>query len=520
MTYADFKIFVNGYGVTLHTTFQGDGSIEPAKGGAKGNHVIYFADLKAGAILPDNDYPIYSNESPELKARVKEVLDNSNEQIIKQVEKNTLLPIKDKGPYLPKTADTECLVFKDTINVAGGRVKVLNTADNLQSLGKYYGMTFRFNLMTFEIDICDLEGGSLATNVDEIRSQLISLASVHQLPKATIDDHLSAVCQRNKYHPIKDYLDNGEWDGIKRVEAVIDCVNAKHRKIAQIVLKRWLVGVVACLYEDYFKSKLVPVLQGDQSFKKTAFVERIAQLISAAFLEGAELNPDNKDSVLSCIRHWIVELGELERTSKNSQGSLKAFISKSVDTVRPPYGRGDIKKMRQTAFIATVNGSEFLKDETGSSRFGVIEMERAADMDKLNHLLGWDYDGTGSIKQPHPELLRQFWLEVKHLYQQGEKWQLDEAEVQALREINSNFNDNGPWYELILDGHINSDCIFFDKWVAAGDFVKEKDNCTGKDTSMIGKALRRLAADGYLESKKGSGNRTLYRAISKGQLDL
>ncbi len=131
------------------------------------------------------------------------------------------------------------------------------------------------------------------------------------------------MAHESSYHPIADWL-AGEWDRKPRVEAVLNCLETKNPALSNIVLLHWLVGCVACLFVGNFKSKLVPVLQGEQSFKKTAFVERIANVMPSAFLEGAELNPDNKDSVLTVIRSWIVELGELERSTKNCQGALRS----------------------------------------------------------------------------------------------------------------------------------------------------------------------------------------------------
>jgi predicted P-loop ATPase len=259
----------------------------------------------------------------------------------------------------------------------------------LLELASHYAVGFRFNMMEFEQEAYEIGGDKLAVSAEQLKSKFISAASRHCLPKSAIEDHMSALCENSRYHPIEEWLGDEHWDGVSRVDNVIDCLNAKHKKLADVTLKHWLVGCVASIYKPHFKSKLVPVIQGEQSFKKTAFVERIAQVMPLAFLEGAELDPDNKDSVLACIRAWIVELGELERTNKNSQGSLKAFITKSIDSVRPPYARKDIKKPRQTHFIATVNGKDFLKNETGSSRFVVLEMAEAANMEDVNRLLGW-----------------------------------------------------------------------------------------------------------------------------------
>ncbi len=422
-------------------------------------------------------------------------------------------PSKPVKIELPDNTEKDKPNFSDLVVNSNGQLKPANTADNLKDLASYCSIGFRFNMMEFVPETHDLEGDKLNLSSDQLRSELISYSSRFGLPKTAIDDHMVALAENEKYHPIKRCLDNGEWDGTARVGAVIACLNARHEELAQAVMKKWLVGCVASLYESSFKSKLVPVLQGKQSFKKTAFVERIAKIMPSAFLEGAELDPDNKDSVLSCIRSWIVELGELERTNKNSQGSLKAFITKDTDTVRPPYGKTDIKKPRQTHFIATVNGENFLKDETGSSRFFVLSMEEAADMDRLNEILGWHYDGTGSIQQTNPELLKQFWLEVKHMYDSSYGWMLSDEEIKLAQGINEPYNDKGSWYEYIRDKYVEGyrhDVMIHHKWFVAGHLVDIDDNLNSQNTSMIGKALGRLADEGLIERRKGRSNKTEY----------
>ncbi|EJG0972748.1 TPA: hypothetical protein NKS71_001888 [Vibrio parahaemolyticus] len=66
------------------------------------------------------------------------------------------------------------------------------------------------------------------------------------------------------------------------------------------------------------------------------------------------------------------------------------------------------EKNRQSLLIATVNGQDILKDRTGNMRFGVIELSEPIDMDTVNEILGWEFNGTGSLRHNNPELLRQF----------------------------------------------------------------------------------------------------------------
>lgn len=413
--------------------------------------------------------------------------------------------------------------FPDIQITDDGKGRILNTAENLKELGKFNGIEFAFNKMTFEAEL--VRGTeSLSNDFESVRSHLISAAAIHSLPKTAIDDHILAISRDNPFHPVKFYLDEGEWDGIERVSSVIKCLNAKDEQLADSIMKHWLVACVACIYEGTFKSKLVPVLQGGQSYRKTAFIERIASVLPHSFLEGAELNPDNKDSILSNIRSWIVELGELERTSKNSQGSLKAFITKSIDTVRPPYARNDIKKPRQTCFIATVNDRDFLKDPTGSTRFAVLELEKAIDMDTLNSLLGWSFNGTGAIKQTDPEQLHQFWLEVKKLYLDGYGWALSDAIQESALSANDKFQDKGFAYNHIMDNYIAPEskidlpqhverpaCI--SGWFRAGELIAEDKKLQSNNLRAIGVALKLLADEGFIKSKKVRGNGTAYKII-------
>ncbi|MFC3094890.1 hypothetical protein DRW07_17740 [Alteromonas sediminis] len=172
-------------------------------------------------------------------------------------------------------------------------------------------------------------------------------------------------------------------------------------------------------------------------------------------------------------------------------------------------------KPRQSNFIASVNGADFLKDDTGSTRFAVIEMEKAADMDKLNEILGWSYDGTGAIEQIEPQKLHQFWLEVKVMYENGAGWQLTDEEVKTIQQINRSFNDNGSWYDYILDALIMKDSLLIDlkDWFNAGDIAQSGEDFRAQDTRQIGKALARLEQDGYLKGEKRNGNRKYYRVI-------
>ncbi|KJR37551.1 hypothetical protein UF36_08270 [Vibrio parahaemolyticus] len=380
---------------------------------------------------------------------------------------------------------------------------ILNTDDNLRVLLDHKGYVPYLNAMNTEIEV--LHNGKVM-EYEVLISKLISDCARFDVPKAAIGDHLHVLAKERSYHPIVLYLAESKWDGVERVKQVMGCIRSKRPEVTDLIMRRWLVGCIAALYEPRFSSKLVPVLQSNQSFRKTAFLSRIGEIVQDAFLEGRALDPRNKDSVLPVIKSWIVELGELESSTKHSQGLLKAFISKGADTIRLPYARTDLKKPRQTLLIATVNGQDFLKDRTGNTRFGVIELNEPIDMTTVNSILGWQYDGTGSLRKENPELLRQFWLEVKHMYETGEPWVLSMDEQALVDTVSDKYLDKGRWYNMLHEriSMASDDNRSQTDWLAPSQ-ISQILGISCNYAAHVGRALQRLADEGKIATRYKDG---------------
>ena len=402
-------------------------------------------------------------------------------------------PTKPDLPYLPDYSE---------------QGKPLKTSANLGAILAHYGWEARYNLMTAEPELRTAVGRRLGGTDEGQRSALVDACQRSEVPDAAIDEHLPALCQNRSYHPIREWLEAGsKWDGVPRMAAVLTTVNATDPAYASAVLRPWLVGCVAALYEEQWLSKLVPVLVGGQSFKKSAWVNRLAAVVVGSTLD-CSIDPSKTDDVRRAVSAWIVELAELESTTKHETGALKAFITRDVDRFRAPYAKTFTQKKRQTAFIATVNGSDFLKDQTGNARFAVVEMEVAADLDRLNELLGWRWD-AGRLRQTDPEQLRQFWLEVKADYESGETWFLDEAASEQAARANNGHTDKGPHFEAIIDHHLSRP-MSAERWFTAGELCAyhgEKPAMAGR----YGRALKMLADEGRIDSRSMRSRRNEYR---------
>lgn len=63
----------------------------------------------------------------------------------------------------------------------------------------------------------------------------------------------------------------------------------------------------------------------------------------------------SKDAKDHLRGRWIVEIAELDGMSRAEDAATKAFLSRQVDMYRPPNGRREVERPRQTVFIGTTN---------------------------------------------------------------------------------------------------------------------------------------------------------------------
>jgi len=70
---------------------------------------------------------------------------------------------------------------------------------------------------------------------------------------------------------------------------------------------------------------------------------------------------------------WLIELPELSQLRNADVDSIKATLSRKVDRYRAPYARREADHPRRFVFAGSVNGSDYLRDDTGNRRFLPLE---------------------------------------------------------------------------------------------------------------------------------------------------
>ena len=206
--------------------------------------------------------------------------------------------------------------------------------------------------------------------------------------------------KRNKFHPIKNYLNSLKWDGVSRLSTLFtDFLGADDNKYTRAVSTVTLCGAVARVLNPGVKFDTMPVLVGKQGVGKSTIWAKLGGEWFSDTLDTIK----GKEAYESIQNSWIIEIAELSAMAHATKEDTKKFITKTSDKYRKPYAENVEDIPRQCIFVGTTNDYEFLKDETGNRRFYPIDV----DVQKATKSI-WN-DLT-------PEYINQLWAEAKELY--------------------------------------------------------------------------------------------------------
>ena len=186
-------------------------------------------------------------------------------------------------------------------------------------------------------------------------------------------DAVVNVSMQNQRNPVAEWLDGLKWDGVPRVDTLLTVyLGAEPCDYNAAVMRLFMQGAVARAYEPGTKFDYMPVLIGKQGLGKSMFLRRLAHETS---WYNDNLNTIEGDAAAEKLRGmWILEMAELLATKRQKDvEGIKAFITSTVDTIRPKYARETEQRPRACVFCGTTNDSAFLTDTTGNRRFLPVE---------------------------------------------------------------------------------------------------------------------------------------------------
>ncbi|WP_434302644.1 VapE domain-containing protein [Clostridium botulinum] len=262
-------------------------------------------------------------------------------------------------------------------------------------------------------------------------------------------DALALIFEKHSFHPIKEYLNNLQWDGKERINTLlIDYLGAEDSNYVKTVTRKTLVGAVARIFVPGIKFDTMLVLSGPQGIGKSTIIKKLGK----DWYSDSLTTVSGKEAYEQLQGFWLIEMGEMTATKKADIEATKHFLSKQEDIYRVAYGRRTSRFQRQCIFIGTTNDKEFLRDKTGSRRFWPVDV----GIQKHNKYV-WsdltDYE------------INQIWAEAVELWKNKEPLNLNDKEKKEAEKQQDAHSEESAKTGLIEE-YLNK--LLPDDWYSLG----------------------------------------------------
>ena len=256
-----------------------------------------------------------------------------------------------------------------------------------------------------------------------------------------------------QYDPVNTWLDHlPKWNGHDYIADLAKRVPTDQPHWEKY-LRYWLVGMVAQWRESDKQltgNALTPLLIGRQGCGKTRFCKILLPPELRDYYND-KINFKNEfDLNIALTSFALINIDEFDKTTSSQQIVLKYLLSSSDVKFRPPYGKTIKQYRRYTSFIGTTNQMKPLVDPTGSRRFVCVGVTGNINFeDNLDH--------------------RQLFAQALHLFNHGERFWLNDSEIDTLIKENEPFQKLNDLVEMIGETFRRPRETELGKWWSLGD---------------------------------------------------
>lgn len=296
----------------------------------------------------------------------------------------------------------------------------------------------------------------------------------------------TTVAHENTHDSLVDYLEALEWDCTPRLHTLSKMLGARS-KLAEELVRLFMISAAARALRPGCQVDHMLVLEGVQGARKSTALRTIFDPLDLGWFRDDLPALDTKDSLLQLTGAWCVEIAELEAISSKRADveRVKAFITRRIDSYRPPYGRRVADVPRRTVFAGSTNESAYLKDITGNRRFWPISC-----IDEIN---------VAEIRSNREQL----WAEAVAAFELGEQWWIDDqAEANDdIREEQEARRVTDPW-ETTLENFLRLRSI-----TTMAECFRQLGVNTERQTQIDGNRIGRIVrALGWTRKKYRNGD--------------
>jgi predicted P-loop ATPase len=235
-----------------------------------------------------------------------------------------------------------------------------------------------------------------------------------------------AVAEENRFDPVRDWLEDLQWDGMSRLDNLAADYLGATKPYEGQVLAKFCLAAVARAYEPGCKVDATLILEGEEGLGKTTFLEELA---SRAWYASVQVDLSSKDAIQYIHGPWISDFSEIAAFKKTGQTeAIKDFLSRSYDRVRLPYKPTVVDLPRRGVFAATTNEKQYLASRTGNRRMRPILCTR--------------------LKTLPPGIREQVWAEAKHRYLAGEDvWKIEDEAGLKQAQQDRELDRHDAWHD-------------------------------------------------------------------------
>ena len=195
---------------------------------------------------------------------------------------------------------------------------------------------------------------------------------IETVRKEELNDSVFLVTRQRKWRRIKELLTRETWDGVPRVETLLqDYLGVKDSAYSRGTSRLLVVGPMCRVLWPGVKVDYAPILQGEQGTGKDRFLELLCTFGDECLYTATSFDLSKPGDYVQAIRgKLIVHLAEMAAFKKQSIEQIKTFITEHSDTARLSYEPMAQLYRRTCIFVFSTNKrSGYLSDSTGNRRF-------------------------------------------------------------------------------------------------------------------------------------------------------
>lgn len=306
-------------------------------------------------------------------------------------------------------------------------IATVDIAEKLDQLG----LMFRKNIIKDATEVQNTHTEKWSPVLPEdVNLIYMSLSGGYKLTKSDLMAAIFNTLTAPDVNPITEYWQGlGKWDGIDRMEHLIDALDPIDRPMSRMYISRWLRGVIECSKGEGAINEIVITIVGDHGIGKDRFLRTLIPPGMEDYMSTVSMDGPSRDNNAIMKSSMIINMseGEVILNNKNSIEKFKAMISAPDITQRALFTDVLGTKPRIASFSLTSNQIGVLNDDTGNRRIAVME-----SIGEINHDHGID------MAQVYAQIL-----------DQEDTWWFTQDEIRALNGASERYKQESMELELV-----------------------------------------------------------------------